>query len=56
MSVGANGLNILDFMARYETRNNGSKKRCIHDLILQAQFQKNLLLFLVCLSRLNYTE
>jgi hypothetical protein len=46
MSVGANGLNILDFMARYETRNNGSKKSCIiHDLILQAQFQKNLLLF-----------
>jgi hypothetical protein len=26
MSVGANGLNILDFMARYETRNNGSKE------------------------------
>jgi hypothetical protein len=44
MSVGANGLNILDFMARYETRNNG-RRLCIHDLILQAQFQKNLLLF-----------
>jgi hypothetical protein len=33
-------------MARYKTRNNGSKKEGIRDLILSAQFQKNLLLFL----------
>jgi hypothetical protein len=26
MSVEANGLNILDFMARYETRNNGREE------------------------------
>jgi hypothetical protein len=41
MSVGANGLNILDFMARYETIEIMEEKElCIHDLILQLSFRK----------------
>jgi hypothetical protein len=53
MSVGANGIFwILWRVMKLEIME--ARRECIHDLILQAQFQKNLLLFV--LSRLNYTE